>query len=210
MNCPRRLVNLDPGPVSVTIHIPLPSHEFETPTATATRHFIAAVKELEALYASSPHFATHVDVHLALSPFSSTASATTEESDHSSATTEGARQFNVWRNIARLFARTEFVMMLDVDFAICTDWRSAIKGALDAHRYKDMKAPRPGLLVEPAGYVQGDGGILPLANGEFMQQLRDGKVALVVPAFEYVRQEDGVDQSTFPRDKEVCYPIPRQ
>lgn len=39
------------------------------------------------------------------------------------------RQFNTWRNIARLFARTDFVMMLDIDFAICTDFRHAIRAS---------------------------------------------------------------------------------
>lgn len=37
------------------------------------------------------------------------------------------RQFNMWRNVARLFARTDYVMMLDVDFYICTDFRKAVK-----------------------------------------------------------------------------------
>lgn len=37
------------------------------------------------------------------------------------------RQFNTWRNLARLFARTDFVMMLDIDFYLCTDFRSAIR-----------------------------------------------------------------------------------
>lgn len=37
------------------------------------------------------------------------------------------RQLNTWRNIARLFARTDFVMMLDVDFYLCTDFRSAVR-----------------------------------------------------------------------------------
>ncbi|KAI0823147.1 glycosyl-transferase for dystroglycan-domain-containing protein [Trametes gibbosa] len=62
----------------------------------------------------------YVDVHLALSP-----SVPSPEG-------EGGRQFNVWRNAARLFARTEFVMMLDVDFAVCTDWRGAVRDALRA------------------------------------------------------------------------------
>lgn len=51
--------------------------------------------------------ARYVDVHLVMDSFD--------------------RQFNTWRNIARLFARTDFVMMLDIDFAICTDFRSAIR-----------------------------------------------------------------------------------
>lgn len=49
---------------------------------------------------------TYVDVHLVIDPFD--------------------RQFNTWRNIARLFARTEFVMMLDVDFAVLTDFRRSV------------------------------------------------------------------------------------
>lgn len=51
--------------------------------------------------------ATYVDVHLVIDSFD--------------------RQFNTWRNIARLFARTDYVIMLDVDFYICTDFRSAIR-----------------------------------------------------------------------------------
>jgi hypothetical protein len=36
------------------------------------------------------------------------------------------RQFNMWRNVAKFFARTDYVMMLDVDFHPCTDFRHAI------------------------------------------------------------------------------------
>lgn len=49
-----------------------------------------------------------MDVHLVIDPF--------------------PRQFNTWRNAARLWARTRWVMMLDVDFAVCTDFRAAIRG----------------------------------------------------------------------------------
>jgi len=52
---------------------------------------------------------TWVDVHLVLDSFD--------------------RQFNMWRNAARLFARTDFVMMLDVDFAICTNFRRRLLGS---------------------------------------------------------------------------------
>jgi hypothetical protein len=80
------------------------------------------------------------------------------------------RQFNTWRNIARLFARTDFVMMLDVDFALCTDFRTAIRRSVAAK-----------------------------------ERLRSGSVAFVIPAFEYVKHSEGTNQSTFPRDKEVCF-----
>lgn len=86
------------------------------------------------------------------------------------------RQFNMWRNVARLYARTRWVLMLDVDFAVCTDVRARLRGALQN---------------EDDG-----GGIGRLA--------RSGRAVFVVPAFEYVAQEDGNDWKTFPRSKEVC------
>lgn len=49
---------------------------------------------------------TFVDVHLVIDGFD--------------------RQFNMWRNVARYFARSDYIMMLDVDFAICTDFRERI------------------------------------------------------------------------------------
>lgn len=140
------------GPISATIHVPLSS-----------LHLLA---DLHALYISSPHFNSYVDVHLVLSPF------------HNS---EGSRQFNAWRNLARLFARTEFVMMMDVDFVPCTPFRAFLRRALEEFR----------------SGVDGD-----IESG-FMNKFRGGTAALVVPAFEYVKQKDGMDQKTFPTDKAV-------
>ncbi|KAF8336462.1 glycosyl-transferase for dystroglycan-domain-containing protein [Cantharellus anzutake] len=68
---------------------------------------------------------------------------------------------------AILHARTDYVMMLDVDFSICTDFRSRI-----------------------------------LESQDVISKLRMGDVALVVPAFEFTDQRDGIDPSTFPKDKE--------
>lgn len=178
------------GPISVTIHIPLPSEG--SVSTTATHQFVTAVRELDNLYMSSAHFATYVDVHLALSPFSSTS----DRAD--SGTTEGGRQFNVWRNVARLFARSAFVMMLDVDFAICTDWRSAIRDTLLGDMQQDTGSRT---RAHEARSVEGKEGPLTV---DVIDELREGRIALVLPAFEYVKQEDGLDQSTFPRDKEVC------
>jgi glycosyltransferase-like protein LARGE len=110
----------------------------------------ALLDALHDLYTSTPAMSTYVDIHLVLTPFD--------------------RQLNTWRNAARLFARTEFVMMLDVDFAICTNFRSAIRASLDA---------------------------------KIGRILKEGHAALVVPAFEYVKQQDGLDQKYFPRDKQV-------
>jgi len=92
--------------------------------------------------------ATYVDVHLVIDSFD--------------------RQFNTWRNIARFFARTEFVFMLDIDFAICTDFRSSIR-----------------------------------KSESIKEQMRDGHSAFVIPAFEYVKDNEGVDLANFPKDKRV-------
>lgn len=183
----KQLVERYQGPISVTIHIPLPP---PLATASETSQFIAAVKDLNALYVSSPHFATYVDVHLALSPLSSTAHSTSDS-------TEGGRQFNIWRNVARLFARSEFVMMLDVDFAVCTDWRGFVR---DAVQQVSSAAPTEVGSELPAPTPSMGNGMPP----EVVQKLREGTAALVIPAFEYRKQEDGVDQTKFPTNKEVC------
>ncbi|BGP12834.1 hypothetical protein JCM10213_008096 [Rhodosporidiobolus nylandii] len=59
---------------------------------------------LEKMYTSSPLMKKYVDIHLVYDNFD--------------------RQFNMWRNVAKFFARTEYVMMLDVDFWLCTDFRT--------------------------------------------------------------------------------------
>ncbi|KAI5478479.1 glycosyltransferase family 49 protein [Pseudohyphozyma bogoriensis] len=72
---------------------------------------------LDELYTSNPNMMKYVDIHLVYDPFD--------------------RQFNMWRNVAKFFARTEYVMMLDVDFWLCTDFRSRILGSSEImHRLK--------------------------------------------------------------------------
>ena len=129
---------------------------FSTGPISVTIHVKSAPADLEtlfaalhALYTSTPSMSTYVDVHLVIDPFD--------------------RQFNTWRNIARLFARTDFVMMLDVDFVVCTDFRGSVR-----------------------------------ASKAVMAKLKEGAGAFVIPAFEYIKFKDGIDQATFPRDKQVC------
>ncbi|KAG2222373.1 hypothetical protein INT45_006895 [Circinella minor] len=104
------------------------------------------IKELRDLYAGNPDMQQFVDLHLIIDTYD--------------------RQFNLWRNIAKLFARTDYIMMLDVDFHICTDLRKSIR-----------------------------------SNPDIMDRLRDGRTALVVPAFEFEKQADGNDWKTFPANK---------
>ncbi|KAF9782387.1 glycosyl-transferase for dystroglycan-domain-containing protein [Thelephora terrestris] len=146
----QNLVQRYKGPISVTIHVSLLSLDI--------------LVDLHTIYTSSPDFSTYVDLHLVLSPFEMS---------------EGSRQFNAWRNLARLYARTDFVMMLDVDFVPSTDFRSFIRYNLKQHLL--------GSGVDNAHLL--------------MERFVQGSVALVVPAFEYARQGDGMNPDTFPRDK---------
>jgi hypothetical protein len=86
----------------------------------------------------------------------------------------------MWRNVAKFYSRTELVMMLDVDFWICTDFRGKIKRLIKG---------------EGNGELQGE--------ADIFQKLKAGEMALVIPAFEFKKQEDGLDHNTFPTTKTV-------
>ncbi|KAI9476367.1 MAG: glycosyl-transferase for dystroglycan-domain-containing protein [Benjaminiella poitrasii] len=103
--------------------------------------------QLHETFEENPDMKRYVDIHLIVDKYD--------------------RQFNMWRNIAKLYARTNYIMMLDIDFYLCTDFR------------KDI-----------------------LENVELMAMLREGRTALVLPAFEYIAQSDGFDYSHFPNSKE--------
>ncbi|KAH9941914.1 glycosyl-transferase for dystroglycan-domain-containing protein [Amylocystis lapponica] len=193
----RQLVERYQGPISVTIHIPFPS-KASIASLPPTHPSSVAMRRLHELYTSSPLFAAHVDVHLALSPFA--ASARGGGGGEQDGEGEGGRQFNVWRNAARLFARTEFVMILDVDFAVCTDWRADLRDAVR----------RAGLVASGKEDALGARGNITTDLPSMVDALRAGTAALVVPAFEYVRQEDGADQRTFPMDKESLLRLTRK
>ncbi|OBZ91531.1 Glycosyltransferase-like protein LARGE2 [Choanephora cucurbitarum] len=110
------------------------------------------LSDLHEMYDNNPDVGKYVDIHLVVDKFD--------------------RQFNMWRNVAKFFARTDFIMMLDVDFHLCTDFRESLK-----------KSP------------------------QLMDVLRQGKGAIVVPAFEYIAEEDGEDWRLFPKDKEALINI---
>ncbi|KAJ3514801.1 hypothetical protein NLJ89_g2157 [Agrocybe chaxingu] len=94
-------------------------------------HVQEILESLHEMYTSSATMTTYVDVHLVVDAFD--------------------RQFNTWRNIARLFARTDFVMMLDIDFYPCTDFRSVIKRSSTI--LDKLYAGRAALVVPAFEYV---------------------------------------------------------
>jgi hypothetical protein len=133
----------------VTVHIPLPATAGRSSSPTLQNRLLA----LHALVTNSPELAARADIHLVLSPF--------------------PRAFNAWRNLARLLAPTTYILLLDVDFAMCTDWRASVRALL-----RDGK------------------------NG-VARHVREGNAALVLPAFEYAKQAEGRNQDSFPRNKRV-------
>ncbi|KAG0169795.1 hypothetical protein DFQ28_002652 [Apophysomyces sp. BC1034] len=104
------------------------------------------VKLLNEAFASHPEMRQYVDIHLVRNRLD--------------------RQLNMWRNVAKLFARSDYIMMLDIDFYPCTNFRQSI-----------------------------------LSNPSALDLLRSGQSALVIPAFEYTKQDDGLDWRTFPTNK---------
>ncbi|KAF9571941.1 hypothetical protein EC968_010534 [Mortierella alpina] len=105
------------------------------------------LSKLHEMYNANPYMREFVDVHVVVDKFD--------------------RQFNMWRNVARFFARSNYFMMLDVDFHVCTN--------LQRHLSLDPKA---------------------------REVMRSG-AAVVLPAFEYVEQDEGIDAATFPKNKEA-------
>lgn len=84
---------------------------------------------------SSPLFRKNVDIHVVRDKF--------------------GRQYNLWRNLARFFARTDYYLLLDVDFSVRTDIQKALRLALHS------------------------------PSSPIAETLASGEAALVLPAFEY-------------------------
>jgi Glycosyl-transferase for dystroglycan len=145
----KSLLTPSTGPLSVTVHIPLPTSAGKSSSLALHNSLLA----LHALVTNSPGLTARADIHLVLSPF--------------------PRAFNTWRNLARLLARTTYILLLDVDFAVCTDWRASVRALLRDREH--------GLA----------------------RRVREGSTALVLPAFEYVKQVEGRNQDAFPKDKHV-------
>lgn len=78
---------------------------------------------------ANPNFEKYVDLHVIIDRFD--------------------RQFNLWRNIARLFARTELILTMDVDFMLCTDLKSNIETSINNDLKKSIRAGKS-VLVIPA------------------------------------------------------------
>jgi hypothetical protein len=123
------------------------------------------LESLHELYISSPYMSAYVDVHLVIDNFD--------------------RQFNMWRNVARYFARTDYIMMLDVDFVICTDFRQRI---LHSPQVLDKLESGHSAFVVPAfEYVkQSDGRDttqFPDTKKQLLELVQEGKIGMFHPGW---------------------------
>ncbi|TNY21080.1 glycosyltransferase family 49 protein [Rhodotorula diobovata] len=115
---------------------------------------------LDKLYTSSPLMKRYVDIHLVYDPFD--------------------RQFNMWRNVAKFFARTEYVMMLDVDFWLCTDFRSRMLESPEI--MQRLKGGLAAFVVPAFEFHKQSDGVDPLTfpstKEDLVQLVRDDKIGM--------------------------------
>ncbi|GJJ71819.1 hypothetical protein EMPS_04176 [Entomortierella parvispora] len=91
-----RLVEHFPGPISVVMHV---DHASNEPGA------LNPISRLHTMLASHPKIRAQVDVHLITSP----------QTHRKPESTTVQEQSNLHRNIARFFARTDFVLLMEAD-----------------------------------------------------------------------------------------------
>ena len=84
----------------------------------------------------------------------------------------GEREFNMWRNVARLYARTAHFVFLDVDFAPSRDLRSYLETNADAL----VPLLESGVLVVPAFEASKGSPRLPIpaTKAELLERVRAG------------------------------------
>ncbi|KAG8799059.1 hypothetical protein FRC17_007236, partial [Serendipita sp. 399] len=151
-----KLVKRYQGPISVALHV----------TSTPTEHRDRILDELQTLYISTPGMSTYVDVHLITDDFD--------------------RQFNMWRNAARLFARTDYVMLLDVDFAVCTDFRTRLLSSPEMMGL--LRSGEAAFVVPAFEYVDEGQGVdertFPKSKQELAKLYEEGRIQVFHQAWE--------------------------
>ncbi|KAF9359660.1 hypothetical protein BGX26_011814 [Mortierella sp. AD094] len=104
-----KLVEHFPGPISAVLHVDYPTNE---PGA------LNPITRLHTMRNSNPKIRNQVDIHL----------ITTPQTHRRPASTTVQQQSNLHRNLARFFARSDFVLLLDADGSLpATDVAKSFK-----------------------------------------------------------------------------------
>ncbi|KZV61665.1 glycosyltransferase family 49 protein [Peniophora sp. CONT] len=152
-----RLAERYKGPLSVAVHITHPAPLGSRPTAEEQ---LAALQDL---IKSSRALRERADIHLLVSPF--------------------PRALNAWRNAARLFARSQLVLLLDADFVPPPAFpASSLLSTLDPTLAQRVTEGTAALVLPAFEYtLQSDGADaskFPKAKSELMKEVKKGKISM--------------------------------
>lgn len=130
---------------------------------------------------------TYVDIHLIVDSFD--------------------RQFNMWRNVAKLYARTDYIMMLDIDFYPCTDFRATV--FQNGYLMSMLREGHTALVIPAFEYIDHSDGFhytaFPQDKESLLEQVFvEGKIDMFHRSW-----EKGHASTNYPRwyDAEDIYPI---
>ncbi|KAF9909646.1 hypothetical protein EC991_008304 [Linnemannia zychae] len=152
-----RLVEHFPGPISAVLHIDHPSDE---PGGSNP------ISRLHTMRASNPKIRSQVDIHL----------ITTPQTHRRPLSTTVQQQSNLHRNLARFFARTDFVLLLDSDGSLpATDISKSFR---DYPQW--MEKLRTGNVFVVPGF-----NVSMTAEGGAPSTLEDEEVTDLTPALKY-------------------------
>ncbi|KAF9975333.1 hypothetical protein BGZ65_008308 [Modicella reniformis] len=172
------LVERFPGPISAVLHIEHPS---ELPGASNP------IKRLHAMRASNPKLRQQVDIHLITTPKTHRQAAILQQS-------------NLHRNLARFFARSDYVLLMDYDgsfpatdvsksFADHSDWMERLRAGnvfvlpgfnvsmvpVDEQQQQQQAAGVAGAALLTPALSQAN---LPAHKEALLDLLRDGQMVL--------------------------------
>lgn len=118
------------------------------------------VRELEEFVRSNEFVEHHVDFHLIIDVFD--------------------RQLNMWRNVAKLFAQSEYVMMIDVDFYLSTLPNTSLRAYPDL--MQKIQQGRAAAVVPAFEYVLEQGGKdpaqFPRRKQDLVKQWQSNKIEM--------------------------------
>jgi len=116
-----------------------------------------SLPSLHEFYTSNPAIVEHVDIHLILN--------------------SPPRAFNTWRNVARAFARTDTILMLDADFYPCTPFAQRVQASQVA---LNLLADNAMLVLPAFEYASVDAGkytsLFPVTKRDLLPLLGNGEV----------------------------------
>ncbi|KAG1451131.1 hypothetical protein G6F56_008164 [Rhizopus delemar] len=144
------------------------------------------LEQLAKTYEENPDMKKYVDIHLIV--------------DHYD------RQFNMWRNVAKMYARTDYIMMLDIDFFPCTDFRQEVQNDPELLEKLDQGS---GLVVPAFEYARLEEGMdyrtFPRTKSDLIEKVQQGKLDMFHSAWQ--RGHGSTDYVKWYGHQNTSYPV---